>query len=183
MSKSLRFESLSDEELAKEAAGGSADHFEAIVHRYSHAMYRLAYRFCHNATEAQDLTQETFVKLYRGLPKARLDLPFKPWLYKIAVNNALSHTRKKQGKLQVEWTETETGAATVDPADAIVTQHNLQAAIDELPFEYRQMIILRAVEELSFEEISTILDIPAATARTKFSRAKKQLRAILSSRE
>ncbi|HEB12345.1 MAG TPA: RNA polymerase sigma factor [Actinobacteria bacterium] len=183
MSKSLQFESLSDEELAKQAASGSADHFEIIVHRYSGAMYRVAYSFCHNTAEAQDLTQETFVKLFKALPKAKLDLPFKPWLYKIAINNALSHIRKKQEKHQVDWTETETTLASDDPTDAIVKQNDLQIAIDKLPFDYQQMIILRAVEELSFEEISGVLDIPAATARTKFSRAKKQLRAILSSRE
>lgn len=150
-------------------------------------MYRVAYRFCRNATEAQDLTQETFVKLFKALPKAQLDLPFKPWLYKISINTAISHMRKIQGKHRVEWTETETetetSTTTDDHADTIVKQNDLQAAIDELPFEYRQMIILRAVEELSFEEISEVLDIPAGTARTQFSRAKKQLRAILVSRK
>lgn len=172
----ISIESLSDNELAARAASGSADHFTALVRRYSSAMYRLAYRLIGNESEAEDVAQETFIKLFLALPKADLDPPFKPWLYKIAVNACFSHIRKKKGK---HWTGLETADAAArfsDISETVNDRIDAQKALAGLPLNYRQIVVLRAVEELTFAEISEILDIPEPTARTRFKRAKDSLR-------
>jgi RNA polymerase sigma-70 factor (ECF subfamily) len=164
--------------LAARAASGSEEDFERLVRRYSASIYRVVYRMCRSAEDAEDITQETFVKAFRALPAADLSRPIKPWLYKIAVNTALSCLRKKSGKIQVEWCESEVPAA-VDQNETVPEKLDAQEALGRLPIEYRQIIILRAVEDLPFADVAAILDIPEPTARTRYSRARKALGTFL----
>ncbi|MDP1809500.1 MAG: RNA polymerase sigma factor [Actinomycetota bacterium] len=172
--------SVSDEGLAAKAAAGSANHFEALVQRYSSAMFRLAFRLSGSRGDAEDIVQETFIKLWRALPAADTDLPFKPWLYKIAVNTSLSHLRKKNRGQTVDLDATDNLIQLGDFAGVSTDNIDAQTAIDRLPLDYRRIFLLRAVEDLAFADIADILDIPEATARTRFKRAKDQLRQYLS---
>jgi len=169
-----------DEELAAKAAGGSSDHFEALVRRYTTAIYRVGYRLTGNTAEAEDIAQETFIKVFRALPKTRLDLPFKPWLYKIAVNTAISHWRKNKDRYQVDLEAADSLTQTGDTGDMVAVRQDIQAAINRLEIDYRRIGVLRVAEDLSFAEIGQVLDIPEATARTRFNRAKTKLQLYLS---
>lgn len=174
------FETLTDELLAAKAAAGSANHFEALVRRHSGAMFRVAFRLTGSRGDAEDIVQETFVKLWRALPGADTDLPFKPWLYKIAVNTSLSRLRKKKRGRTVDLEEMDNIIHLGDFAGASTDNIDAQAAIDRLTLDYRRVFVLRAVEDLPFADIANILDIPETTARTRFKRAKDRLQKYLS---
>ena len=154
-----------------------------LVKRYSGRLYNVAYRFSGNRAEAEDIVQEAFIKIYRALPKARLDLPLKPWLYRIAINTAISHLRKRPEPALPEE------AANTVPADKELPeesaaqgelQRRLREAILKLPPNYRRVVVLRYTEELTFKEIGDILIIPGGTAKTHFQRAKTLMKTALS---
>jgi len=170
---------LTDEALLARAVTGSEDDFEVLVRRYSSTVYRVAYRFTGSRESAEDATQETFLKIYKALPTVKLDAPFKPWLYKIATNTAISSYRKSRGKTHVSLAaaaDRDLATAPDDTALRVVEHDNLQAAISNLPDTYRQVVILRTVADLPYAEVAKILDVPEATARTWFNRAKNLLR-------
>ena len=171
--------SMADEALAARAAAGSSQHFEALVRRYSKAIYRLGLRYSGNAGAAEEIAQETFVKVFLALPKARLDIPFKPWLYKIAMNTAISNRRKSKDEYNLPLERAEATVGKGDIAVSVAGRLDAQQAIERLQPDYRLIVILRAIEELSFSEIAQVLDIPEATARTRFKRAKDSLRLSL----
>lgn len=170
--------SLTDEELARAFVAGSHGDFARLVDRYAGSLYRVIYRLCGSAEEAEDLVQETFVKVFKALPTLDLDRPLKPWLYKIAVNTTISQLRKRGHRTQLEFDE---GRQPVvgDSTEMLAQRVDAQAALARLPLDYRRMIVLRAVEDLAFSEIAEILDIPEATARTRFHRARQMFKTLM----
>lgn len=176
----LSLAGLADEALAVRAGAGSGQHFEVLVRRYSAAIYRFSLRFSGNPAAAEEIAQETFIKVFQALPTARQGLPFKPWLYKIASNTAISYYRKtKMNSLNAPLEAAEAMAGKIDVAGAVANRVDAQAAISRLAPDYRQVVILRAIEEFSFGEIAAILEIPEPTARTRYKRAKDSLKVFL----
>jgi len=167
---------VSEQELVARILSGKADDFEVLVKRYSGVVYRLVYRLIGQEQEAQDITQETFIKAFQALASFNQELSFKPWLLKIALNTALSYQRRRKNKDNWQPLADELPAhqGNVSPTSIDVKQ-----ALSQLPLNYRQVAILRGVEELSFREIAAILGINDATARTWFKRAKEKLKKLL----
>lgn len=161
-----------DEELAQAAVAGSQEDFARLVRRYSDSIYRVVFRLCGSAEEAEDITQEAFIKAFKALPQTDLSRPIKPWLYKIAVNTAVSTLRKRHGRVQVELDEAEL-PPVLDRAQMLPEMIDAQTALARLPLDYRRVMVLRAVEDLPFADVAEILDIPEATARTRFRRARQ----------
>ncbi len=174
--------------------GPMQEAFHELVKRYTPAIYNLAYRFTGDPAEAEDIVQETFLRVYRALPNSRLDLPFKPWLLRIAVN--LCRDRAK-GKHAIPFSaldqeEGKEGLAIEEiPDDAPLPLERLEAeevrsllsqAVDQLPEAYRLAITLRYNEGLSYQEIANVLGIPLNTVRTHLFRAKQLLREWLQER-
>ncbi len=180
-------DSVSDEELAKRAAKGDEASFEKLVERYSPRIYSLAYRFLNDKGEAEDAVQEVFIKVYRALPNSRLDLAFKPWVYRIATNECINRSKRRREPVAGAAEALEgipDGAAS--PQDAFLEKELreiLMRAIARLPVRYRRVVLLRYLEGFSFREIGEILGIPEGTAKTFFSRAKGMLRRYLSGPE
>lgn len=171
----LNLEACSDEELATKAGTGSNDHFAAIVKRYSRRIYRAAFSATGDSVLAEDIAQETFIKVHQSLSLYNPALPFRPWIYKIAINTARSSGRKKKSRGEACTLD---GLEISDKADRLETSAariDMIGAIVSLPDNYRQVIVLRGIEELSFADIGDILDIPEATARSRFHRAKQML--------
>jgi len=179
---------LSDEELAKQFVAGRTEAFELLVQRYARPIYNFALNFLGDADEADEATQLVFVQMYHSLPRARLDIPLKPWIYRVARNKCidlwrghttLSLSARDEG-------EGEADAADVDPpdpsplpdelAERADLQQVLRAAINALPVKYRTAVTLRYINELSFAEIAHIMGVPENTAKTYFQRAKSLLR-------
>jgi RNA polymerase sigma factor (sigma-70 family) len=181
----------SDESLARRFVDGETAAFEKLMRRYSRPIYNFTLRMTGNRDDADDLAQDVFVQVYRSLPRARTDLPFKPWLYVIAKNKCLDLFKRRKiptfsdidgddvlgDGLAARVQDTE--PLPEDLAERADLQRLLEAAISGLPPKYRQVVALRYAAELSFEEIGASLGLPENTVKTHFHRAKALLRTRL----
>ncbi|MHB0975863.1 MAG: RNA polymerase sigma factor [Candidatus Aquicultorales bacterium] len=175
--------SITDEELAKRAAAGDERAFAELVARYSVGLLSVAYRFLNDRGEAEDAVQEVFIKVFKALPKSRLDLPFKPWIYRIAANECINRAkRRREFVADVEGLLERSGTSGPSPFEAVLEQERFETvrrAIRSLPTRYRPVVFLRYTEGLSFREIGETIRIPEGTAKTFFFRAKDALKASL----
>jgi len=176
-----------DERLAALAAGGDRDAFDALVTRHRQAVYRLCWSAAGNAADADDAAQETFVRMYRSLPSYDPARPFGPWLRKIAWNCGLTARRDRNaGVPGVAGGEApEAVDPAPDPEEAASDKeesHRVAEAMAGLPAELRMVMVLRAVEGLSYAEIALAAGIPAGTVMSRLSRARTRLLAALGTR-
>jgi RNA polymerase sigma-70 factor (ECF subfamily) len=174
------FPDPTDERLATLAAGGDRRAFEALVTRHREAVYRLCWSAAGNHADADDAAQETFVRLYRALPTYDPQRPFGPWLRKIAWNCGLSARRDAKAGVPVDdgAAAPETADPAPGPAEAAEgnEEHRRVAdAVAALPAELRTVMVLRAVEGLSYAEIAETAGIPAGTVMSRLSRARGRL--------
>ncbi|MFQ5854371.1 MAG: RNA polymerase sigma factor [Anaerolineae bacterium] len=183
----------SDEELVGRHLRGDRLAFRKLVDRYTRSIYNLAHRFTADRAEAEDIVQETFLRVYRALPNSRLDLPFRPWLFRIAVNLCRDWTKKRR---PAPFSALEVGRDGISPYeeipdDAPLPLDQIEAeemksllaqAVAELPDPYRLAVTLRYTEGLSYQEIADALDIPLNTVRTHLFRARRLLRQTLEHR-
>jgi len=183
----------SDEALVKQSLRGDASAYAELVTRYAAPIYNLAFRLTDDRAEAENVSQETFLRAYIALPRSRTDLAFKPWLFQIAVNLCRDLARKKRpaafSELETE-TEPDPEESVEDesplPLDQIEERELVQAlsrAIAALPEIYRAVVTLRYTEELSYEDMAAVLKLPVNTVRTHLFRAKSLLRKSLAAWE
>lgn len=179
--------------LAQRTMTGDQRAFEILVQRYSSSLYSFIYRFLNDYDAASDVLQQVLLQLYISLPNLRMGEPLKAWLFHVARNRCLDELRKKRAihfsELQVGEEEDELSplAAIPDggPLPEEIAEHRdlqslLQKAIMTLPPKFRAVVALRYASQLSFSEIGRILQMPEATAKTYFQRAKPLLRRTLS---
>ena len=183
-----------DIELIRQAKTGDHKAYDQIIKNYQHAVFNLIYRMIHNKKEAEDLTQETFIKVFHSLPVFNEEYAFTTWLYKIATNNCIDFFRKR--KLQtysidkpIEYKNSEIHYELPDPEmDAeknIITLEQskiIRRAIESLPRKYLRVIQLRHQEEKSYEEIAAILRLPLGTVKARIFRAREILNKALKDR-
>ncbi len=185
---------MTDGMLAQQAMAGDQAAFEALVHRYSTSLFNFIYRFLNDYDLACDVLQQVFLQLYVSLPTLRTGEPFKAWLFQVARNRCLDELRRKRAvhfsDLEAGSEEEELSPLTAMPdtqplpeelAERHDLQDTLQRAILSLPIKFRSVVLLRYVSQLSFAEIGQALNMPEATAKTYFQRAKPLLRTALSS--
>jgi RNA polymerase sigma-70 factor (ECF subfamily) len=173
-----------DGRLAGRAAKGDRAAFEALVTRHRRAVYRLCWSATGNPADADDAAQETFVRLFRALPSYDLSRPFLPWLRKIAWNTSLSLRRDANaGVARVpEDGLSEAADPAPGPAEAAERRQETErvaGAMEGLPPELRTVLVLRAVEGLSYAEIAEATGVPAGTVMSRLSRARDRLAAML----
>ena len=175
----------SDELLLTQFKQGDSFAFRELVERYTAPLYNLAYRFLRDPMEAENVTQETFLRVLTSLDRLRLDMPFKPYLFRIAVNLCHDWARKKRPTLFTDLegdAETDGDAFAEDAPNLWEHLENaelvarLNAAINELPAPYQTVLLLRYGEDFSYEEIAQVLNLPLNTVRTHLRRAKQRLR-------
>jgi RNA polymerase sigma-70 factor, ECF subfamily len=180
-------------ELVSLAAAGNARAFELIMRRHNRLLFRTARSILKDDTETEDALQESYLSAWRGLAKFRADATLATWLVRIVVNESLGRLRRRGAQVipldaAVDSDEaamddtTEQDASEQPERQAIRAQMRkmIEARIDTLPDAFRTVFMLRAVEELSVEEVAAALDIPEATVRTRFFRARGLLREGLS---
>ena len=166
-----------------QAKKGDAAAFEQLVQTYQTSVYRLALRMCGNAHDAEEVAQEAFVSAWKALPSFRGESKFSSWLYQLTTNAAIDFLRREKRHR---------GAAPLDEALALAAEgtpqqaaedaqlrETLQQALDTLSPEHRQIFLLRQMRQLSYEEIGRLLGLEVGTVKSRLSRAKKQLREIL----
>ena len=186
---------ISDMVLAQQALSGDQEAFETLVRRYSTPLFNFICRFLGDYDQACDVLQQVFMRFYTSLPNLGTDEPFKPWLFQVARNCCVDELRRRKryaihfSQLETENSEGETTFLSdmADPSplpEEIMErhdlQHMLQGAIQSLPPKFRDVVTLRYLAQLSFSEIGSTLNMPEATAKTYFHRAKVLLRKTLS---
>ncbi len=186
---------ISDMVLAQQVLSGEQDAFERLVHRYSTPLFNFICHFLGDYDQACDVLQQVFLRFYTSLPKLGTTEPFKPWLFQVARNCCVDELRRrKRYAIHFSQLETENSEGEItflgdmaDPGplpEEIMERHDLQHvlhdAIQSLPPKFRDVVTLRYLAQLSFSEIGRTLDMPEATAKTYFHRAKVLLRKTLS---
>ena len=188
---------VADEELAARAAAGDASAFETLVGRHEARVYRLAYRLTGSDADARDVLQDAFLAAYRGLASFRGAARFSTWLYRITTNAALMHRRARRrrptesleeylprfdprGQHAPEVAELEAASRVDDLLDEKRLAAEARAALERLPDLYREVFVLRDLEELDTSEVASLLSIDAATVRQRVHRARLMLRGYLS---
>ncbi len=179
---------LSDAALAAQHLAGDPHAFAELVKRYTGAVYNVAFRFTNNAADAEQISQETFLRAWRALPRLDTQRPLKPYLVKIALNLC----RDWAEQARVQWLDLDEQAETLLADDATDPFENLsdqelrtrvRAQWERLPPLYRTVLTLRYSEELSYDEMAVALELPLNTVRTHLRRAKARLRELLEQAE
>jgi RNA polymerase sigma-70 factor (ECF subfamily) len=177
----------SDETLAVEAREGSQEAFQELVERYERPLFGLIVRIVRRPESAEDLAQEAFIKAYRALARFDPERKFSSWLFKIAHNTALDALRRDgQQPLSLDAPIGDQEEAPELPADPAAENpfqraagrdlgRALETAIRSLRPEYREILLLRFVEELSYEEIAEVLGLPLGTVKIHIYRARRDL--------
>lgn len=186
---------VEDAELATAALGGSQSACESLVRRFERPVYNFVARLVRDPAAAEDLTQDTFLKVFRALGRYDPRLRFSSWLFRIAHNTAVDHLRQRGLLLAdpapgADGDDADPMARVADPQalspEEAVARGELAAALDEaldaLRPEYRAAIVLRHQEDLDYAEIAEVLDVPLGTVKTYLHRARRELAAHLADR-
>src|ERR1022692_1471429 len=175
------------EPVGEQAADWTPPSWEDVVRDHSARVYRLAYRLTGNSYDAEDLTQEFFVRVFRSLASYTPGT-FEGWLHRITTNLFLDITRRRQ-RIRFEGLGEETAArlrgAEPTPSQAFDDRHldfDISAALADLPPEYRAAVVLCDIEGLTYEEIADVLGVKLGTVRSRIHRGRAQLRAALEHR-
>lgn len=183
---------MPEAELISRAAGGDGAAFEAIMRKYNQLLFRAARSIVRNDAEAEDIVQESYLRAWRALGTWRAESKLSTWLARITTNEALGRLRRKSAQIipleaAMASHEPETQAALTEKPDRspeqsvirVQMRKLMEARIDLLPEAFRTVFMLRAIEEMSVEEVAEALEIPEATVRTRFFRARSLLRESL----
>ena len=172
------------ENIIARARRGDADAFEQLVIAYRDQVFRLALRMCGNEADADEVAQEAFLSAWKALPNFRGDSQFSTWLYQLTSHAAIDLLRREKRQIAAEdITEVSVSDPAPSPqqqAERSETRQAVRDAMGQLSPEYRQIVVLRFLQELSYEEIGAVLKLPPGTVKSRLNRAKAQLKDILS---
>ena len=168
---------LDDRELVDACRRGEAKAMELLYHRYKRRVFGLVTRIV-GRSDSEEVVQEVFVRIYRGLAKFRGDSQLSTWIYRLAVNAALSHVSKRKRRPECEeWVDQE--ATEPAPQRDSALSRRLEAALQTLPAGYRAVLVLHDVEGLSHEECAQILGCRIGTSKSQLHKARARMRSIL----
>ena len=172
------------EKIIARARRGDADAFEQLVVAYREQVFRLALRMCGSEADADEVAQEAFLSAWKALPNFRGESQFSTWLYQLTTHAAIDLMRREKRQIAADDI-TEVSAADPAPspqqqAERSETRQAVRDAMGQLSPEYRQIVVLRFLQELSYEEIGAVLKLPSGTVKSRLNRAKAQLKEILS---
>ena len=180
---------VTDEKLIADFQAGNERAFVELVERYKDRLINFVYRFLNDMTDAEDLVQETFLKVYKNKHAYREIAKFSTWIYTIAGNLARSELRKRKRRKTFtmsqlsfadnEFTPVDPGKDTEGIVFNTYAGEEIMKAIKQLAEPFKTIIILRDIQELSYEDISTILDIPMGTVKSRVNRARLKLQETL----
>jgi RNA polymerase sigma-70 factor (ECF subfamily) len=182
-----------DSRLIAECLQGRTAAFGELVRRYQDRLYNTVHRLVDNAEDAQDVVQDAFVSAYQSLDSFKGDAQFFTWLYRIAVNTAISLKRKQRVAFTIRAGRSpEGGAEPVDTSEFSRPEHALekaeqerriQEALNRLSAEHRTVLVLKDIEGQKYEVMAEILGVPIGTVRSRLHRARLELRELLQREE
>jgi len=174
--------------LAKLSLSGDRRAFAELVDLYKDKIFHLAYRMLGNAHEAEDIVQETFLRVFKNLDRYDETQKFSTWIYRIGTNLCIDRLRKRKSAYSLDadmpdgegadWYSLLPGNEETPEKQLILseTQAQVREAIDTLPEKYKSIVILRYIHDLSLQEIGEILDMPVTTVKTRVHRGREYLR-------
>ncbi|MCY7346989.1 MAG: sigma-70 family RNA polymerase sigma factor [Pyrinomonadaceae bacterium] len=179
---------LTDGELIEKAIGGREDGFEELVRRYQRPITGYVYRMLNNYDASLDVTQEVFIKVYNSLEKYSSEYKFSTWLYRIAHNAAIDWMRRNSVSQQSLETENADGTYQLQiespqPSPEQERERSewrteIESVVKCLPTVYRELILLRHTQDLSYDEIAEVLNLPLGTVKNRLFRAREMMREI-----
>ena len=170
---------------------GDPHAYEQLIRCYQTQVYSLALRMLGDAEDAADVTQETFIRIFRTIDSFRGDASFSTWVYRVTSNLCLDWLRRRKRQVlssdaPVSWEHETAPREAADnapnPEDLLAAaelRQEIQSALNELESYHRLALLLRDVQGLSYEEISDILDLPLGTVKSRINRGRKQLKKML----
>jgi RNA polymerase sigma-70 factor (ECF subfamily) len=179
---------MTDEELMGLVQRGDTMAFNHLVQRYKNPLTSFAFRYLGDADEAEDIVQETLVRAYRNASSFNLTMKYSTWIYTIATNLARTRARRRVLGRFIRLGFTQDGPARDIPspspspdeeADAVLREEQVHRAIQKLPVEFREAIVLRDIQELSYEEIAAITGKSVGTIKSRINRGRDRLRTLL----
>lgn len=179
---------LTDGELIEKSIRGREDSFEELVRRYQRPITAYVYRMLNNYDASLDVTQEVFIKVYNSLEKYSSEYKFSTWLYRIAHNAAIDYMRRNSVSQQSLETENADGSYQLQLESSHPTPEQMRersewrteidSVVKCLPTVYRELILLRHTQDLSYDEISEITNLPLGTVKNRLFRAREMMREI-----
>ncbi|OGU09931.1 MAG: hypothetical protein A2W29_13835 [Gemmatimonadetes bacterium RBG_16_66_8] len=195
MTQSWHLSNAADRQIVEAARAGHEEAYRELLRRYQRPVFSLIYRMVRDRELAEDLAQDTFVKVLNALDTYRPEYKFSSWIFKIANNAAIDHLRRRQldtlslegapdastsGRLEATQLQVaDRGESPLDELEARELGSAIEEAIGRLRPEYRSCIILRHIEGRSYDEIAEVLDLPLGTVKTFIHRARAELTEIL----
>jgi RNA polymerase sigma-70 factor (ECF subfamily) len=182
---------MSDEDLMAQFQAGTVEAFDILVSRYKDPLTNYIFRFLGDMKECEDLLQETFLRVYRNRHSYRRIAKYSTWLYTIAGNLARSEYRKRKRRrlysLQSvnrddEEYEVEIPDEQFLPdkhTESMIQDHHIQEALKQIPEEFREVVVLRDVQSLAYEEIAEITGLPMGTVKSRINRGRTKLQGLL----
>ena len=170
---------VSEAEIIRSAQSGDRNAFSELVRMHARGVFNVVYRMCGDELIAEDAAQETFIRAWQNLSSYRPQTPLRNWLYRIAFNAGLDMLRKEKRILPnaIEDLNLSDGQPSLE---ALISQQErtqlVQKAILSLPDASRAVLVLREYEEMSYQEISSTLDIPVGTVMSRLNYARKLLK-------
>jgi len=181
---------LADSELVQSTLSGRESGFEELVRRYQRPIAAYVYRMVGDYDAALDLTQEVFIKVYASLSRYRPEFKFSTWIYKIAHNAAIDHLRRHATREAIANSETDRVEVTIETRRLSPEQESertercseIETVVQLLPPPYRELILLRHSQDLSYEEIAEVTGPPLGTVKNRLFRAREAMREQLMQR-
>jgi len=174
---------------------GVEEAYETLILRYQQPVYNLVCRLLNDPSDACDIVQEVFLKVFRNIGSFRGDSSLKTWVYRIAVNEAYNHRRwfsrhqkrevalgPEEGAPSYADTLTDPGRTPFDQAADHETRAFVEEALEKLNPKFRAAVVLRDIEDLSYEEIAAVLDVSLGTVKSRILRGREALRKVLEGR-
>jgi RNA polymerase sigma-70 factor, ECF subfamily len=184
-SESMVSESISDADCVRRIQHGDADAFEILVRRHEKTIFNLVYRMLGDYDDAAEVSQEVFLSAYRAIGQFRGDANFSTWLYRIALNHATTRRRSVNSRLHRTTTiedmelirDSQPGPA--ETLEKKEMQERVQLALNKLEPEDATVILLRDLQDVSYDEVARMLEIPVGTVKSRLHRARQALKSLL----
>jgi len=185
--------SADDHRLIAASRKGDTAAFGELVRRYQDRLFNTVYRLLDNADDAQDVVQDAFLNAYQSLDGFKGDSQFFTWLYRIAVNTAISHKRRQRLTLSIDGGRN--GEGRVEPLDTSEAsrpgyaleqgeeERRVQRALNRLSAEHRAVLVMKDMEGQKYEAMAEVLGVPIGTIRSRLHRARSELRELLEQEE
>jgi RNA polymerase sigma-70 factor (ECF subfamily) len=175
---------ISDEQIVERALGGDADAFGEIVRRWERRIFAIAFGMLGREDDARDATQETFLAAFRNLRGFRGDAKVSSWLHRIAINQCITRQRRAKVRSESALDDADKHAGQLSaplrysPSRVVEereTSAAVRRAVNSLPIDLRQVVVMKEFEELTFKEIAEALEIPVSTVKSRLYTALRQL--------